>query len=321
MRGRSLRLDPADPAKVASNWDVVCVAPDLVRGSADYERFVRKHLHLYAPAEDGEIEAGPVARAPRAGAVRAAAGERFARAQRARMLARAGDRDAARERWRIGTPYRGVELPTLVRPPAARRDAGAATAAAPADAATSPSGSRSPPALGGARGVRRSLGVAASAPPLLAGLALAPGRAGLGGACGCGRAKRAAAARAPARPRRARGRRRLPGAGRAVGGGRRVAGDRAARRRLPALRADRRRRRRRARGFAAALDELIGVVRRAALPRLAPARRARRAARSRLLGRVLRAPRRRSPRACIPCRPTSARSKERAEAFARAWRR
>jgi hypothetical protein len=59
MRGRSLRLDPGDPAKLASNWDVVCVAPDLTRGSADYERFVRKHLHLYAPADDGEIEAGP----------------------------------------------------------------------------------------------------------------------------------------------------------------------------------------------------------------------------------------------------------------------
>ena len=59
MRGRSLRLDPGDPEKLASNWDVVCVAPDLTRGSADYERFVRKHLHLYAPADDGEIEAGP----------------------------------------------------------------------------------------------------------------------------------------------------------------------------------------------------------------------------------------------------------------------
>ncbi|HST39681.1 MAG TPA: DEAD/DEAH box helicase family protein, partial [Conexibacter sp.] len=59
MRGRSLRLDPGDGGKISSNWDVVCVAPDMVRGTADYERFVRKHLHLFAPAEDGEIEAGP----------------------------------------------------------------------------------------------------------------------------------------------------------------------------------------------------------------------------------------------------------------------
>ena len=58
MRGRSLRLDPADPEKVASNWDVVCVAPRHAQGAADYERFVRKHRHLHAPADDGTLEAG-----------------------------------------------------------------------------------------------------------------------------------------------------------------------------------------------------------------------------------------------------------------------
>ena len=58
MRGRSLRLDPDDPAKVASNWDVVCVAPRHAQGDADYERFVRKHRHLHAPADDGTLEAG-----------------------------------------------------------------------------------------------------------------------------------------------------------------------------------------------------------------------------------------------------------------------
>ena len=59
MRGRSLRLDPDDPDKIASNWDIVAVAPELARGTADYGRFVRKHLHLFAPSEDGAIEAGP----------------------------------------------------------------------------------------------------------------------------------------------------------------------------------------------------------------------------------------------------------------------
>ena len=58
MRGRTLRLDPADPDKVASNWDLVCVAPELERGVADYERFVRRHAHLHAPCEDGSIESG-----------------------------------------------------------------------------------------------------------------------------------------------------------------------------------------------------------------------------------------------------------------------
>jgi len=57
MRGRSLRLDPGHHAKLACNWDVVCVAPELGRGRADYDRFVRRHL--LAPCEDGTIESGP----------------------------------------------------------------------------------------------------------------------------------------------------------------------------------------------------------------------------------------------------------------------
>ena len=74
MRGRALRLDPADPEKLASNWDVVCVAPDLARGIADYSRFVRRHSHLHAPCEDGSIETGRLPRAPAALALPAAGG-------------------------------------------------------------------------------------------------------------------------------------------------------------------------------------------------------------------------------------------------------
>ena len=113
MRGRSLRLDPDDPEKVASNWDVVCVAPELVRGSADYERFVRKHLHLYAPADDGEIEAGPSHVHAELGPFAPPPADRLTALNRA-MLARAAATDEARERWRIGEPYRGADLRTLV---------------------------------------------------------------------------------------------------------------------------------------------------------------------------------------------------------------
>ena len=113
MRGRSLRLDPGDPEKLASNWDVVCVAPDLVRGSADYARFVRKHLHLYAPADDGEIEAGPSHVHPELGPFAPPPAGRLNELNRA-MLARAGAAEEARERWRIGEPYRGADLRTLV---------------------------------------------------------------------------------------------------------------------------------------------------------------------------------------------------------------
>ena len=113
MRGRSLRLDPDDPEKLASNWDVVCVAPDLTRGSADYERFVRKHLHLYAPADDGEIEAGPSHVHTELGPFAPPPASRFTEINRA-MVARAASREEARARWRLGEAYRGADLRTLV---------------------------------------------------------------------------------------------------------------------------------------------------------------------------------------------------------------
>jgi superfamily II DNA or RNA helicase len=113
MRGRSLRLDPNDPDKIASNWDVVCVAPDLSGGSGDYDRFVRKHLKLYAPSEDGRIEAGPTHVHPELGPFAPPRAEQFGALNRA-AAARASDYQQARARWRIGTPYRGEEHDTLL---------------------------------------------------------------------------------------------------------------------------------------------------------------------------------------------------------------
>ncbi|MDP2710084.1 MAG: DEAD/DEAH box helicase family protein, partial [Solirubrobacteraceae bacterium] len=113
MRGRSLRLDPADPQKIASNWDVVCVAPGLARGSADYRRFVRKHAHLHAPTETGEIEAGPSHVHPELGPFAPPPADRFA-AMNAEMRARAAAHALARERWRIGEPYLGEDHRTLL---------------------------------------------------------------------------------------------------------------------------------------------------------------------------------------------------------------
>lgn len=134
MRGRSLRLDPADPAKLSSNWDIVCVAPELERGAADYARFVRRHGHLHAPCEDGTIESGPSHVHPELSPYAPPAQERFAAINREQQE-RAADRAAALERWRVGEPYRGVELeavvvrsPPRLRPP----DAGAAADAGPA---------------------------------------------------------------------------------------------------------------------------------------------------------------------------------------------
>jgi superfamily II DNA or RNA helicase len=113
MRGRTLRLDPADPEKLASNWDLVCVAPGLERGVADYARFVRRHEHLHAPCEDGSIESGISHVHPELSPYAPPGPEHFP-ALNALSLARARDRDAARARWRIGEPYRAVELPALL---------------------------------------------------------------------------------------------------------------------------------------------------------------------------------------------------------------
>jgi len=113
MRGRSLRLDPQNPEKTASNWDIVCVAPNLERGVADYGRFVRRHTHLLAPCEDGSIESGVSHVHPRLNPYAPPRADEFA-ALNAAALARARDPAGARERWRIGDPYRAVELPALL---------------------------------------------------------------------------------------------------------------------------------------------------------------------------------------------------------------
>jgi len=112
LRGRSLRLDPDRPDKVADNWTVACVAEDHPRGDADYLRAVRKHEHHLAPAADGVVETGighcdpelrPYAPPDRDGRD----------AVNARALARAAERDAARTAWAVGEDYRGAELTTL----------------------------------------------------------------------------------------------------------------------------------------------------------------------------------------------------------------
>jgi superfamily II DNA or RNA helicase len=47
IRGRSLRIDPTWPRKVAHNWDIVCYSPRYEQGTSDFERFLRKHKHTW----------------------------------------------------------------------------------------------------------------------------------------------------------------------------------------------------------------------------------------------------------------------------------
>jgi superfamily II DNA or RNA helicase len=112
MRGRGMRLDPADPGKVADLWDVACVVDDHPQGAADHARLARKHLHDLALNAQGDVESGvshvdpdltPWGPPPPADR----------EALRARMLERVGRRAAARTAWRIGEPYRDLPVATV----------------------------------------------------------------------------------------------------------------------------------------------------------------------------------------------------------------
>lgn len=62
LRGRTLRLDPAWPQKVAHNWSVACLIPSTVAidDATEPNRLRRKHSHLWglSAAGDGRIVAG-----------------------------------------------------------------------------------------------------------------------------------------------------------------------------------------------------------------------------------------------------------------------
>ncbi|MBX9877079.1 MAG: DEAD/DEAH box helicase family protein [Candidatus Obscuribacterales bacterium] len=134
LRGRSLRINTNDPLggrKVANNWDVVCVAPQLEKGLNDYSRFVRKHDGYFGIADDGQIECG-------VGHVHPAFSELtpadvFASSEElnTEMNLRALARDGIYDLWKVGQPYANkslgcVELTRLKKmaltPPHIRQD-------------------------------------------------------------------------------------------------------------------------------------------------------------------------------------------------------
>ncbi|HND55556.1 MAG TPA: DEAD/DEAH box helicase, partial [Pirellulaceae bacterium] len=122
LRGRSIRLDPDEPAKLSDNWDVVCFAPEFTKGLDDYKRFLAKHETLFGVTEDGAVEKG-------AGHVHAAFAtlkpegleDSFDRLNR-EMLDRVARRDTSRERWKVGQPYRGEPRRTIEAKPIGPRE-------------------------------------------------------------------------------------------------------------------------------------------------------------------------------------------------------
>ena len=134
LRGRSIRIQTNDAMgarKVANNWDVVCVAPQLEKGLNDYQRFVRKHNGYFGLCDDGQIESGVGHVHPSLSELTPievfASSEAFNR----EMLDRALIRDKIYDLWKVGQPYRNrligcVELNRLrnlaLTPPHLKRD-------------------------------------------------------------------------------------------------------------------------------------------------------------------------------------------------------
>jgi superfamily II DNA or RNA helicase len=110
MRGRSLRRDAADPAKLADNWTVCCVSPGHPKGDADYQRLVRKHDAYFALTPTGEIESGVSHCDPALSPFGPPADQG---AITTRALAQAARRDGVFAAWRIGEPFAGVESATV----------------------------------------------------------------------------------------------------------------------------------------------------------------------------------------------------------------
>src|SRR5690606_41808778 len=104
-RGRALRLDPAWPEKTAHTWTVVCTTDEHPRGSADWDRFVRKHEGYLGVDAEGEVMSG-VAHVDPAFSPFEPPPEEELDAVNARMLARAGRREGTRRRPRPGAPPR-----------------------------------------------------------------------------------------------------------------------------------------------------------------------------------------------------------------------
>ncbi|MDI9384778.1 MAG: DEAD/DEAH box helicase family protein [Verrucomicrobiota bacterium] len=113
LRGRSLRLDPGDPKKVANNWDIICVAEEFTKGLDDYLRFIARHAVLFGVTSDGGVEKGVGHVHPLFTEMRPEGIHDAREGINQEMLERAQSRDRCRSLWRIGEPYRGEPVHAL----------------------------------------------------------------------------------------------------------------------------------------------------------------------------------------------------------------
>jgi hypothetical protein len=124
LRGRSIRLDPEQPQKLADNWDVVCLAPEFSKGLDDYKRFIAKHQTLYGVTDDGAVEKGVGHVHAAFTQMRPEVVEGSVRLLNKAMLERVSRREGFRELWKIGQPYANQPVRALEARPLRDRDAG-----------------------------------------------------------------------------------------------------------------------------------------------------------------------------------------------------
>ena len=105
LRGRSFRLDPDVPEKLANNWDVVCLAPEFKKGLDDYKRFRIKHNRLYGVTDDGCIEKGVGHVHATFTEIKPEGVEESMVELNRDMLERVEQRSHFRSLWKIGEPY------------------------------------------------------------------------------------------------------------------------------------------------------------------------------------------------------------------------
>ncbi|MEX2458947.1 MAG: hypothetical protein WD770_08180, partial [Actinomycetota bacterium] len=113
IRGRSIRLDPQEPRKVANNWDVICLGSDLPEGDRDVLRCAAKHRHTWGLGPKGRIVKGFAhvdERLPLLLSAPLVGRQISPDAINRRAFGRARDRDGAYERWGIGRPYDNFEF-------------------------------------------------------------------------------------------------------------------------------------------------------------------------------------------------------------------
>ncbi|MEV8174685.1 hypothetical protein [Microbacterium sp. NPDC079176] len=122
LRGRTLRLDPAWPEKVAHNWSVVCLIPSHVDldDASESLRLRRRHSHLWGLSAEGDGRIvsglGHVLTAPAVEAwTRVLDKDPSTTIADLGALVRAQwpSRSRTREEWRIGEPYRAHERETV----------------------------------------------------------------------------------------------------------------------------------------------------------------------------------------------------------------